>query len=280
LLADSIGITEQGQAIIPDKWIVSNRFEFSPFTGTAIGLTGMILYGNRSADWAYLFPLNFFRATEHNLRDRDNALLAIDLETRIFDGAKIYGTFLVDEFRKEKIGTSWFGNKHGFQIGIHFSDPFRIPNIALRFEYLAIMPWVYTHRFDINRYISDLTPLGYWSGPNSEIFYIHLEKEWHWRFITGLKWQQWKHGLNYPNKNIGGDILLGHSILLGDQEEPVETSIFLDGLLEIKKAFEIYARYEVFNDLFLNFRMRNTQYSNSDESTNLTEFHFGIRLDY
>jgi len=280
LLADSIGVTEQGQAINPDKWVVSNRFEFSPFTGMAVGLTGMIVYGNRSADWAYLFPLNFFRATEHNLRDRDNALLSIDLESRIFRGTKIYGTLFIDELRKEKLGTDWFGNKHGFQIGFHLTDPFSIPNIALRFEYLAIMPWVYTHRFDINRYISDLASLGYWAGPNSEIFYIHLEKEWHRRLITGLKWRQWKHGENYPNKNIGGDILLGHSTLLSDQEEPVNTSKFLEGILETEKKLEFYTRYEVFNDFYLNFKVITTRYSNPQESTNLTELHFGLRFDY
>jgi hypothetical protein len=273
-------VTEQGQAIHPDKWVVSNRFEFSPFTGMAVGLTGMIVYGNRSADWAYLFPLNFFRATEHNLRDRDNALLSIDLESRIFRGTKIYGTLFIDELRKEKLGTDWFGNKHGFQIGFHLTDPFSIPNIALRFEYLAIMPWVYTHRFDINRYISDLSSLGYWAGPNSEIFYIHLEKEWHRRLITGLKWRQWKHGDNYPNKNIGGDILLGHSRLLDDQEEPVKTSKFLEGILETEKKLEFYTRYEVFNDFYLNFKVINTRYSNPEKSTNLTELHFGLRFDY
>ena len=280
LLADTIGVTDQGQRIHPDKWIVSNRFEFSPLTGMAIGLTGMILYGNRSVDWAYLFPLNFLRTTEHNLRDRDNALLAIDLESRIFDGFKLYGTFLIDELRQDKIGTDWYGNKHGYQVGFHITDPVSVPNISFRFEYLALMPWVYTHKFDINRYISDLKSLGYWAGPNSEIFYVHLDKEWHWRFITGLKWWQWNHGENYPNKNIGGDILLGHNTVLGDQEEPVESSKFLEGILETEKTLEFYARYEVFNDLFLNFRVRNTQYSNPEESTNLTELHFGIRLDY
>jgi hypothetical protein len=165
-------------------------------------------------------------------------------------------------------------------VGLHLTDFFAVPNISLRFEYLALMPWVYTHKYDINRYISDLRSLGYWAGPNSEIFYIHLDKEWHWRIITGLKWWQWKHGANYPDKNIGGDILLGHRTLLGDQEVPVETSIFLDGILETEDILEFYARYEVFNDLFLNFRVKNTQYSNPEESTNLTELHFGIRLDY
>jgi hypothetical protein len=280
LLADTIGVTEDGQRIHPDKWIVSNRFEFSPLSGMAIGLTGMIIYGNRSVDWAYLFPLNFLRTTEHNLRDRDNAMLAIDLESRVYPGIKIYGTFLIDELRQDKIGTDWYGNKHGYQAGIHLTDLFSIPNLSIRFEYLALMPWVYTHKFDINRYVSDLRSLGYWTGPNSQIFYLHLDKEWHWRFKTGLKWWQWKHGDNYPNKNIGGDILLGHNRLLGDQEEPVEKSTFLDGIQETEKNIEFYARYEVFNDLFLNFRVKNTRYSNPEESTNLTELHFGIRLDY
>ena len=280
LLSDSIGVTDQDQPIHPDKWIVSNRFEFSPLTGMAIGLTGMIIYGNRSVDWAYLFPLNFLRTTEHSLRDRDNALLAIDLESRIFKGTKIYGTFLVDELKQDKLGTDWYGNKHGYQLGIHLTDPFSIPNIALRIEYLALMPWIYTHKYDINRYISDLSSLGYWAGPNSEIFYAHLEKAWHWRLITGLKWRQWNHGDNYPNKNIGGDILLGHNTLIGEQEEPVETSEFLDGLLETEDRIEFYTQYEVLNDFFLNFKVINTKYSNQETNTNLTELHFGLRIDY
>ena len=280
LLADSTDITEEGQSIHPDKWVVCNRFEFSPFSGTAIGLTGMIIYGNRSVDWAYLFPLNFLRATEHNLRDRDNALLAMDIESRISNGTKIYCTLLIDELRKEKLGTDWFGNKHGFQVGIHLTDPFNIPNIALRFEYLRIRPWVYTHKFDINRYVSDLSPLGYWAGPNSEIFYIHLEKEWHWRLVSGLKWRQWNHGANYPNKNIGGDILLGHDILIGNQVEQVETTKFLEGISQKQERLEFYTNYEILNDCYLNLSVINTKFSDPEKSSNLTEFHFGLRLDY
>lgn len=280
LLADSVGITDEGQEIHPDKWVASNRFEFSPMTGMAIGLTGIIIYGNRSADWAYLFPINYFRAIEHNLRDRDNALLAIDLESRIFSGVKLYGTFFIDEFKKDKIGTDWFGNKHGFQAGLHLTDPLGIENLALRGEYLAIMPWVYTHKYDVNRYISDLSSLGYWAGPNSEVIYFHLEKQWHRRLIMGMKWRQWKHGQNYPDENIGGDILLGHSKLMPGQEEPRETREFLEGILETEKTIKFYTQYELFNDFYLRFSAINTRYSSPEESSDLTELHFGIKIDY
>jgi hypothetical protein len=43
LLADTIGVTDQGQRIHPDKWIVSNRFEFSPLTGMAINTICVIV---------------------------------------------------------------------------------------------------------------------------------------------------------------------------------------------------------------------------------------------
>ena len=280
MLSLANGDSVDGQPVYPDKWIVINRFEFSPVSSMSVGLNGMILYGNRYLEWAYLLPFNYLRATEHNLRDRDNALLAIDVEARILSGVKLYGTFLIDEFRRDKLFTDWYGNKHGFQFGTHITDPFGLPNLGFRFEYVAIMPWVYTHKYNINRYINDGRSLGYWAGPNSEIFYLHLEKDWHQRVRTGIKWWQWKHGDNYPNENIGGDILLGHNILLGDQAEPRETRKFLEGVLSTEKRLQFYIEYEVLNDLFLNLSFTGIDLNNQEGQKNLTEFHFGLNLDY
>jgi hypothetical protein len=246
----------------------------------AIGLSGIIIYGDRTADWAYLFPINYLRAVEHSLRDRDNALLSMDIESRITDGLKIYGTLLLDELRKDKLGTDWYGNKHAFQAGIHLTDPLGIPNLAARFEYVAIMPWVYTHKYNVNRYINDGLSLGYWTGPNSEVYYMHIEKRLSRRFNTGIKLWQWKHGRNYENENIGGDIMLGHNVLLGDQQEPRETRTFLEGILETNKKIDFYIQYEVFNGLFLDFSLRKNQYTEPGVETNLTELHFGLRLNY
>jgi len=280
LLSLATGDSIDDQPVYPDKWIVINRLEFSPASSMSVGLTGMILYGNRYLEWAYLLPFNYLRATEHNLRDRDNALLAIDLEARIFTGIKLYGTFLIDEFRRDKLFTDWYGNKHGFQLGTHITDPFRLANVGFRLEYVAIMPWVYTHKYTINRYINDGRSLGYWAGPNSEVWYVHLEKDWHQRLRTGIKWQQWKHGKNYPNENIGGDILLGHNVLLGDQKEPRETRKFLEGILSKERRLQFYVEYEILNDLFINGSLTGINLENEDGQKNLTEFHLGLKFDY
>jgi hypothetical protein len=280
LLSESSGRSEEGQPQHPDKWIAINRFEFSPLTGMAIGLTGAIIYGNRTADWAYLFPINYFRAVEHTLGDRDNALLALDLETRVINRVKIYGSLFLDELRKDKLGSDWYGNKHGFQAGLHLTDPLGIANLAARVEYTAIMPWVYTHKYDANRYISNELPLGYWSGPNSEVYYAHLEKRLSHRLNLGAKFWHWKHGQNYENENIGGDILLGHNTLIGNQTEARETRKFLEGILESEDKLELYIRYEAFNGFFLDFASRFSQYQVEENTKDITELHFGFRLEY
>ena len=280
LLSQANGDSVDGQPAYPDKWIVANRLEFSPVSNMSIGLSGMILYGNRYLEWSYLLPFDYLRATEHNLRDRDNALLAIDMEIRVLDGVKTYGTFLIDEFRRDKLFTDWYGNKHGFQFGTHITDPFGLPNLALRFEYVAIMPWVYTHKYNINRFINDGRSLGYWSGPNSEVFYLHLEKDWNQRLTTGIKWREMKHGDNYPNENIGGNILLGHEDLLGDQTEPRETRVFLEGILTTERRTQFYINYEILNDFFLIGDLSWIDSKQEDVHQNLTEFHIGFKFDY
>jgi hypothetical protein len=280
LLAEDTLRTEQGQPIYPDKWITINRFEFSPLACMAIGLTDIIVYGKRSVEWAYMLPIHYFRAVEHNLRDRDNALLAIDAEVRIIKGMKLYGTWLIDEFREDKLFSNWYGNKHGFQFGMHLVDPFQLNNFEVRFEYVAIMPWVYTHIYNINRYSTDGRSLGYWTGPNSEVTYLNITKWWHRRLVTSLTGQRWRHGANYANKNIGGDIMLGHDTLLGSQTEPVLTRKFLEGILQVENRVQFQTQYEVFNDVYLQLAVNYTTYDNSKSTTRSTELHLGLKFDY
>ncbi len=269
-----------GTEIYPDKWLAAHRLEISPWNWLTLGLNENFIYGQRYMDWAYLFPLNFYRSVEHKLRDRDNATISIDLELLPYQGAKVYGTVFLDEFKASKLGTNWYGNKHAFSAGFYQVDPFGIPNFSLRLEYTAIMPWVYTHKFNINRYTSDYRSLGHWAGPNSEIWYLHIRQDLHQRFYLGLKLRQWKHGANYPNENIGGDILLGHGVLLGDQTEPRETSTFLEGILTTQRKVQFYAVYEVFNGLFLRAHYNIYHTNTEGEINNFNELFLGLKFRY
>ncbi len=244
---DSVG----RRPVLPDKWIAAHRLEVYPWSWLTLAFTESFIYGNRYLEWSYLLPFNLYWSVEHSLQDRDNKTMAIDVEIRRWAGMKWYATLFLDELAFDKLFTNWYGNKHAVLAGVVVADPLGIPAATLRLEYVAIMPWVYTHRFAVNRYTHYYRPLGYWAGPNSEVWYLHGRKYWTWRLITGFKWQQWRHGANYPDENIGGDILLGHDDLLGNQSRPRTTRRFLEGILTTRQQASIYVEYQVFNQWYV-----------------------------
>jgi hypothetical protein len=271
---------EDGYQVYPDKWLAAHRLEFTIWKKVTFGFNENYIYGNRYADWSYMIPFNFYRAVQHKLRDRDNATISIDLEYLLYAGIKVYGTVFLDEFKQNELGTDWYGNKHAFLGGFYWVDPIGLNNTSLRFEYTAIMPWVYTHKYDINSYTTDYNSLGHWSGPNSEVYYVHLAKEWTRRLNTGIKFRQWKKGYNYDNENIGGDILVGHGYLLGNQTQPRETRKFLEGKLATEKRYQIYFNYELWNDFYISGGFNYIDLTVENKQDYLNEIFFGVKLQY
>ncbi len=269
-----------GLKLYPDKWLAAHRLEITLGHRLTLGFNENFIYGQRYADWSYLLPFNFYRAVQHKLRDRDNATISVDAEYLPGKGIKLYGTVFIDEFKARKIGTNWFGNKHAFQAGCSVYDPLGIANFNLTLEYTAVMPWVYTHKYKINSYTSDYQSLGYWAGPNSEVYYLRMSKDWHRRLNTAFLFRQWKHGANFPDENIGGDILLGHTTLLGNQKEPDETRRFLGGILTTEKRYVFSTRYEAFNGLFFSAQWRMIRTIRDGKATYNNELFTGILLRY
>ncbi len=272
-----------GQRLYPDKWLAAQRLEISPAPWLTFGLNENFIYGNRYVDWAYLLPFNFYRAVQHKLRDRDNATISVDVEVLPYPGMKLYSTVFLDEFRMSEIGSDWFGNKQALLTGFYLTDPFGLANLSLRAEYTAIMPWVYTHKYRVNSYTSDYRSLGHWAGPNSEVLYVRLKKEWHQRFSSGFTFRQFKHGANYADENIGGDILLGRGVPYGSQLDATDykdTRRFLEGTLTTERRYSVDAEYEIFNDLYLCARYHLIDKKTGRQKETRNEFYFGILFRY
>jgi hypothetical protein len=279
-LSDGTFIYNDQTRLYPDKWVAAHRLEFSPWTRFTIGLNEVFIYGNRYADWAYLIPFNFYRAVQHKLRDRDNATISLDFEYVPLNRLKLYTTIFLDEMKFEELGTNWWGNKHAIQAGLHITDPFGLENLELRVEYAAIMPWVYTHKYMVNRYESDKRSLGHWAGPNSEVMYFDLKKDFHARFYAGIKGLSFKKGYNYPDQNIGGELLVGRGSGGFSQPEK-ETRSFLEGVLSKETTMELYAQYEIFNDLFLSASYIWINSENDGlKAEGLNELHFQFLFNY
>jgi hypothetical protein len=242
-----------------NKYLALHRIQFSLFNRLSIGMSEMIIYRRSVLDFAYLNPINFYKSSEHSLRDRDNAFLNFDLEYFPIQNYKFYGTWLIDDMDFKKMGTGWWGNEFGWQGGAYVTEVGGISNIDAVIEYTRMEPYVYSNRIIGNEYTNNHVGLGNHLEPNSDEWFIQF------RYYPSSKLRLWvsyagsRHGENFMQDgkiiNVGGDILTGHRN--GDSEK----AIFLDGNRVRYDRVQAGAMYEPFTNFFISglYEIRQTK---------------------
>ncbi len=226
-----------------EKFLALQRFDFTPASWFDIAISEMVIYSQRGIDLNYLSPLQYYRSISHNLGDADNSLLAIDARVRPFNGLQLYSNWLIDDFSFTYLFRSHGINKFGFLLGFQLA----MPAWSIWTEYVAVYPWVYSHRSLYNEYTNNGRILGYSTGPNSDVWYLEVQRWWSERLRTSLSIQQRRHGANPPGVNIGGDVFKG-------VEENLGTRSFLGGILRTTQILTLTSLYELFNEWYVQFQ--------------------------
>jgi len=149
----------------PEKYIAIHKFGWKPNNSFELFLGEEIVYANRSLDLNYLLPQTFWRGIEHNLSDRDNALIFWGMNLQLGSNYLIYSNFILDEMKKSEIFSNWWGNKYAFQVGSSFTFD-QENNGMLSLEFTAIRPWLYTHNILENKFSHYDISLGFPKGSN------------------------------------------------------------------------------------------------------------------
>ena len=231
------------QFIATQKYIAAHRMEIDFLKNLSVGLYEVVIFGDRF-EFSYANPVNFLRGTEHYNRDHDNAALGADFRF-IRSRVSVYGDFFIDDITTKKIGTDWYGNKFGMQFGFYSVEPFGVEGFDTRVEYTRIKPWVYTHKYPINTYTHYGDELGYFSGPNSDVFYVEMRKRVTRKLETGFVFTRKRHGANFTDRNIGGDILQGQAA-----PEGTTSSRFLGGIRTETVSAGLGLSFEIARNLF------------------------------
>jgi len=229
-----------------NKYLAMHRAQFSIGNLVNIGLSEMIIYQRRTLEFAYLNPINFYKSSEHSLKDRDNAFVSVDVEVFPMDRYKLYGTWLIDDIDFSKMGTGWWGNEFGWQGGVYVAEIAGVPDVDAVIEYTRLEPYVYSNRIAGNNYTHRSIGLGHHLNPNSDEWLMELSYQQSSRVRAWLSFAYERHGENFyfygdPVEgpadyfiNYGGDILVGHS------DSDSEIARFLDGV--VNKTSRIQAR--------------------------------------
>jgi len=263
------------------KYIALHRFQFSLFDVLNFAASEMVVYQRLTPEYAYLNPINFFKSSEHALRDRDNALLVFDAEVFPTNGIKLYGSWLIDDISISRMGTGWWGNEFGWQAGAYLANVFDLPSVDAVIEYARLEPYVYSHRIEGNDYSHSSVSLGHRLPPNADEWTV--EGRWsaspwlHLRLLGAYR----RHGKNIMvgdslARNVGGSLLQGHRS--GD----AEYAPFLDGEKESMARLQLRADYEPIREVFLTGiadirRMRDHTSGTSSTDVGLS---VGLRVEY
>ncbi|NOZ74141.1 MAG: hypothetical protein GXO90_02015 [FCB group bacterium] len=160
-----------------EKYIAGQRFRWQMTPKTLLSYSEMVIYGNRSPEGAYLNPLAFFWAQEHNLGDRDNLLMALDLIHRTGRRSVWYASLTWDELQWLRMFQPWWGNKFVFQTGWQQAATLLNRPVILSADVSLSRPWTYTHKDSINTYTHLGLPLGFPYGP-SAVYISTAAKGW------------------------------------------------------------------------------------------------------
>lgn len=231
------------------KNVAAQRFEISLFQGhTYLGINEMVIYSNRTLEWSYVVPFNFYFAAEHYLEDRDNTLLSFDIKSKIFKNTQAYATFFFDELKWSKLGSEWWGNKQAIQLGLRNHSYLGKFPLNLQIEYTAVRPWTYTHKFFNNNYTNDRYGLGFPYGPNSQLFYFNGQVRMNYRLKLFVEYNYLQHGQNTEETIFGGQATDNYEL-----RDPVydNSTGWLMGDILTRNQIEIGARFEYINDCYL-----------------------------
>lgn len=256
-----------------EKYMVGHRLEIIPFPKLHFTFSEMFFYGNRSPDLVYLVPVVFLRPTEHNLKDRDNATLAAEFECFPKDKLKVYGTLFLDELKASELGKKWWANKHGYQLGIHITPRLHRLSTEFSLEFTAVKPWTYTHKYPVSSCTHDSIGLGFYGGPNSQLWFA--ENRW-WlskKQIFTLTYRQLKHGVEEDYYPIGSNPNQNYNERNRDFDHATK---FLMGKIITTEDYSFHWLYQWRNEISFIFEY-NYRKINNDSYNYLS---FQLRVDY
>jgi hypothetical protein len=257
------------------KYAAMHHLDLAVTKWLNIGLFEGIVFGRPNHfEFGYLNPVIFYRSIEQQNGSFDNAIAGLDAKANLAKHVQLYGQFLLDELRVGELGSDWWGNKYGFQLGAKYIDAFGIPNLDLQGEWNRVRPFTYSHTDSIANYTHNNQPLAHPLGASFNEMIGVVRYQPTTRLLLHAKAIYFKQGRDTSLANYGSNIFLPNIL------KPSEYGFEIGSPVQTKVGYaSLLVSYELKPNLFIEvngvWRKQTAYYITPEKST--TVIYAGIR---
>ena len=154
----------------PKKFMASHHLSINITDNFNLGFFETVVIGDSTERFniAYLNPIIFYRALEHQGGSSENVILGMDAKWNIGNSISLYGQLVLDEFLLDEVrsGDGWWANKYGGQLGLKYINAFTISNLDIQAEFYMARPYLHAHQNIYTNYAHYRQPMGHVLGGN------------------------------------------------------------------------------------------------------------------
>ena len=272
--------------MINRKYLAMHRGELAFFKSKfTLGFSEMIVFSrpNNAFDIAYLNPIIFYRAIEHDLGSSDNVLIGFDFKYNL-KLIKFYGQLLLDEFRFSAITTdrNSYLNKNGYQLGLYWFPKFKsIKQNYIQLEFNSVRPFTYSH-WSSNYYSHYNQPLAH--PLESNFRELVIRSFWIPKKLQRVSIKNTliiaNKGVNPISGNVGSDIRLNYytasnkkdaDMLSGNLRNIVSSTVVIKYYLLPNCTLDFTHLIRIENDNIQNYAMMGLKF-NFNQSRDIFQF--------
>jgi len=146
--------TSRADYIKREKYLSAHRLEWKALNNLSFGVNEMVISGDRTIEMGYLVPVLPLFWMGHYYGDHDNSLISFDVSYQPLKNYSVYGELLFDDETFTESWTKNYMNKWAVSGGFYNSDFLTVDGLSFNFEYARVEPYVYGHKYHINRYMN------------------------------------------------------------------------------------------------------------------------------
>ena len=158
-----------------EKYLSAHRLEWRALNNLNFGVNEMVVSGDRTIEMGYALPVLPLFWMGHYYGDHDNSLISFDFLYDPVKNLSVFGELLFDDETFTESWTEDYMNKWAVAGGFSNSYFFGLEGLLFSFEYARVEPYVYGHKYHINRYMNLDHFLSIPGGPDSETLNYRLK---------------------------------------------------------------------------------------------------------